>query len=200
MPGVSWPRREVNHEMAKKPRTKWDAFISHAVEDQPSFVRSLARTLAEMGLKVWYAETALQIGDSLSASIDRGLADSRYGIVVISRHFISKRWTRKELAGLTSRQTSENSDVILPIWHGVTKEEVLSFSPTLLDVLAHDTSTMQATEIARQLLRKIKPRLYHKLVRASAEPAARSKAMSDLQTEIDEIRKYETSWSGQRPI
>jgi hypothetical protein len=49
---------------------KWDAFISHAIEDQATFVRDLAIMLTRLGLSVWYSETALQVGDSLSASID----------------------------------------------------------------------------------------------------------------------------------
>ena len=56
---------------------KWDGFISHAVEDQESFVRNLAATLTRLGLSIWYAETALPVGDSLTASINKGLAESR---------------------------------------------------------------------------------------------------------------------------
>ena len=41
--------------------------------------------------------------------------------------------------------------VILPIWHKVTKDEVLSYSPTLADKLAFDTSLMSIDEIADEL-------------------------------------------------
>jgi hypothetical protein len=63
-----------------------DVFISHAWEDK-GFVRPLAEILRSLGLKVWYDEFTLQIGDSLSRSIDAGLAESRYGLVVISPAF-----------------------------------------------------------------------------------------------------------------
>lgn len=139
---------------------EWDAFVSHAVEDQESFVRHLSRMLTRLGLSVWYAETALRVGDSLSASISRGLACSRYGIVVISQHFITKRWTNWELAGLVNRQNSEEKNVILPVWHGVSKTAVMDFSPPLADLIALNTATEEADEIAFKLLRRIRPDIY----------------------------------------
>jgi hypothetical protein len=79
------------------------------------------------------------------------LANSRWGIVVISPYFIAKKWPRRELAGLVNVQTSESDDVILPIWHGVTKDQVLAFSPPLVDLVASDKALMSADEIARRL-------------------------------------------------
>lgn len=58
----------------------WDLFISHAVEDKKSFVEPLALALSRFGLKVWYDDYTLKIGDSLSRSIDEGLAHSKYGL------------------------------------------------------------------------------------------------------------------------
>jgi len=82
---------------------QWDAFISHAWEDKESFVRPLAHALTALGAAVWYDEFSLRLGDSLSASIDKGLAGSRYGIVVLSKAFIAKRWPQRELQGLVKR-------------------------------------------------------------------------------------------------
>ncbi|MCO4098422.1 MAG: toll/interleukin-1 receptor domain-containing protein [Gemmatimonas sp.] len=79
------------------PTARFDVFISHASEDKESFVRALATTLREKGLAVWYDDFALQLGDSLSESIGQGLASCSYGVVVISRHFIAKKWPRREL-------------------------------------------------------------------------------------------------------
>ena len=67
---------------------KWDVFISHASEDKDTFVRPLAHALNNLGVKVWYDEFSLRLGDSLSRSIDKGLAESAFGVVVISPHFI----------------------------------------------------------------------------------------------------------------
>jgi TIR domain len=76
---------------------KWDVFVSHATEDKNDFVRPLVHRLTERGLKVWFDEFTLKVGDSLRRSIDRGLAASRFGIVVISPDFLRKEWPQREL-------------------------------------------------------------------------------------------------------
>jgi hypothetical protein len=114
---------------------QWDAFISHAGEDKEDFVRPLAEALCARGLKVWFAEHTLRIGDSLRRSIDRGLADSRFGIVVISPNFLRKEWPQRELDGLVAREIG-GEKVILPIWHDVTEEIVRRYSPPLADRFA----------------------------------------------------------------
>jgi hypothetical protein len=118
---------------------EWDVFVSHASEDKVSFVRPLAGALANSGLRVWYDEMTLQVGDRLRECIDNGLARSRYGIVVLSRNFFGKRWPREELEGLSTKEVS-GVKVILPVWHEITAEEVAGFSPTLAGRLAAKSS------------------------------------------------------------
>jgi len=101
-----------------------------------SFVRPLANALQAAGLRVWYDEFALSVGDSLNRSVDRGLANSRYGIVVFSPAFFRKEWTRRELDGLVARQTAEARKIILPVWHEVSADEIRSYSPPLADLIA----------------------------------------------------------------
>lgn len=113
---------------------QWDVFLSHASEDKP-FVRRLARELINSGLSVWYDDIALDVGDSLRRSIDSGLRDSRYGIVVLSPHFFRKEWPQRELDGLTAREDGR-SKVLLPVWYNVSAEEVRRFSPPLADKLS----------------------------------------------------------------
>lgn len=119
----------------KKNSFEYDVFISHASEDKKPFVRSLAETLVSKGLRVWYDDLTLSLGDSLRRSIDYGLAKSRYGVVVLSKDFFAKEWPQKELDALVARENGRDK-VILPIWHGVTKEEVQSFSAILADRIA----------------------------------------------------------------
>ena len=114
---------------------KYDVFICHASEDKESFVRALAVKLQDRGLKVWFDESTLTLGDSLRRSIDNGLVNSRYGVVVLSKKFFEKEWPQKELDGLVAREEGVNK-VILPIWHGITQQEVRFFSPILADRLA----------------------------------------------------------------
>src|SRR5437773_4274256 len=114
---------------------KWDVFICHASEDKPTFVHPLVTSLSQLGVEVWYDEFSLRPGDSLSRSIDHGLANSRFGVVVISPQFVGKAWPERELSGLVSREIDQGR-VIIPIWHGVTRKQVLGFSSTLADKLA----------------------------------------------------------------
>ena len=111
---------------------QYDVFISHASEDKDSFVKPLADALVEKGLRVWFDDFTLTLGDSLRRSIDKGLLNSHYGIIVLSKHFFKKEWTQKELDGLLSKEDGKGK-IILPIWHGVSKEEVKSYSPILAD-------------------------------------------------------------------
>jgi hypothetical protein len=83
---------------------EWDAFICHATEDKEDFVDPFAHQLRGSGLSVWYDAFSLKVGDSLRRKIDEGLAKSRYGIVVLSKHFFSKEWPQNELDGLMSRE------------------------------------------------------------------------------------------------
>lgn len=115
---------------------EYDVFICHASEDKQDFVKPLADALVKENLKVWYDEFELTLGDSLREKIDYGLANSRYGIVVLSKAFFRKKWPKEELDGLVVRQTSEGKKVILPIWHGVGYSDVKKFSPMLAGKLA----------------------------------------------------------------
>jgi TIR domain-containing protein len=114
-----------------KPQEEWDAFISHASEDKDAIATPLAEALRAKELRVWYDDFALKMGDSLRQSIDRGLAHSRFGVVILSGYFFQKHWPQQELNGPVTREDS--GKVILPVWHGVGFAEVRNFSPMLAD-------------------------------------------------------------------
>ena len=127
-----------------------DVFISHASEDKDDFVRPLANALINKGLNVWYDEMTLRIGDSLRQKIDKGLANSRVGLVVLSPAFINKGWTNYELDGIVTRTVS-GEQILLPIWHNITKQQVVDFSPSLADKVARSTATHTIDEIAAEI-------------------------------------------------
>ncbi|MCO5259590.1 MAG: TIR domain-containing protein [Crocinitomicaceae bacterium] len=135
--------------------SNYDVFVSHASEDKDEFVRPFVNCLQEYGINVWYDEFSLKIGDSLRRSIDSGLRNSRYGIVVLSEAFFSKEWPQRELDGLFAREIN-GEKVILPIWHKISKNEVLKFSPTIADMLALNTSSFTIEEIAKQISERVK--------------------------------------------
>lgn len=134
--------------------TIYDVFISHASEDKDEVVRPLAAALESGGLRVWYDEFTLKIGDSLRQKIDAGLASSRFGIVVLSNDFIKKGWTNYELDGIVSRSVN-GEQVMLPIWHGITKQQVLDYSPSLADKVARNTASYTLKEIADEIINLI---------------------------------------------
>lgn len=143
---------------------KWDVFISHSSEDKDTIVRELATQLDNLGVKVWYDEFSLKIGDSLTQKIDQGLIDSNYGIVIISKAFLNKKWPDYEYRSLLSKE-SNFKKVILPIWHDITQEEVKSFSLYIADKFALDTKKNSIEEIIKKLLEVIRPDIYENLSR-----------------------------------
>ena len=129
----------------------FDVFISHTSEDKDDVVRPLALALQAAGLSVWYDEFELRIGDSLRRKIDKGLASSRFGVVILSQAFFGRGWPEYELDGLVTRAVS-GDQVLLPIWHNVSKREVMDYSPSLADRLARSTSTYTVEEIAAEIV------------------------------------------------
>jgi hypothetical protein len=135
---------------------KYDAFVSHASEDKDLLVRPLVRELRAFGANLWYDEFALGVGDSLRTSLDRGLRDSRYGIVILSPAFFNKGWTGWELDGLVHKHLSTSSGAILPVWHDVTAEDVAQYSASLSNIVALKTTT-GIPALAAKLMAKISP-------------------------------------------
>jgi hypothetical protein len=117
----------------------YDVFIAHAIEDKKEIAKPLAAELRARGLRVWYEEFTLKIGDSLNETINRGLARSSYGIVVLSPNFFLKRWPQSELNGMVAKE-SAGQKMILPVWHHVTQQEILRYAPILADKLATDSA------------------------------------------------------------
>ncbi len=146
----------------------YDLFISHASEDKATLVRPLASALAAFGVRLWYDEFTLEVGDSLSRSIDRGLAESRFGIVVLSHAFLRRPWPEYELRGLTAKELGRHK-VIVPLWLGVTREDILAFSPPLADRLAIDAGRASIDEIAAEILRVVRPDRHAQLRRLLLE-------------------------------
>ncbi|MCX6600748.1 MAG: toll/interleukin-1 receptor domain-containing protein [bacterium] len=134
----------------------FDVFICHASEDKECFVRSLAQRLRESHVEVWFDEFTLRVGDSLRRSIDLGLRQSRFGIVVLSNNFFNKNWPQWELDGLVQRQNSVGENVILPVWHQVTQNDVANYSPSLAEKVATKTE-YGLDRVVDDLLKVMKP-------------------------------------------
>lgn len=68
----------------------------------------------------------------------------------MSADFIKKEWTNYELDGLVAREMNGHK-MILPIWHRISKTEVMNYSPNLADKVALNTAISTIQEIAEQL-------------------------------------------------
>lgn len=136
---------------------EYDVFVSHAWEDKEDFVEEFVQELRKLEIKVWYDTSRIKWGDSMRAKIDDGLRKSRFGVAVLSPNYIAdgKYWTKAELDGLFQLE-SVNGKTLLPIWHKLTKKEVMDYSPIIASKLAMNTASMTAKEIAENLLELLK--------------------------------------------
>lgn len=128
----------------------YDVFISHATEDK-AYVERLVAALKSVGIRVWYDKDMVEWGDPLRRTIDDGLLNSRFGIVVLSKALLHrKQWTEHELNGLFAKE-SAGQKVILPIWHGITQDDMGKYSSAFIDRFALDSQRNSIEEIVRKL-------------------------------------------------
>jgi hypothetical protein len=134
-----------------------DVYIIHVSEDKDDVVRPLYEALSGEGLAVLYDEFSLRMGDCLRQKIDKGLAVCRAGLVVLSPYFMGKRWANYELDGVVTRIVS-GEKILLPIWHNITKQQLLDYSPSLAKNVARSTATHTVGEISKEIAELLKVR------------------------------------------
>ncbi|MEM9518961.1 MAG: toll/interleukin-1 receptor domain-containing protein [Actinomycetota bacterium] len=127
-----------------------DLFLCHAWDDRRGAATSLIDLLEAEGVSVWFSEKDILLGQPFMREIDRDLAKSRVGLVLITPAFLERVDNRgvsdKELSELLAR------DQLIPVVHGTTYDEVRKVSPLLgsrngLDT-AEDSMDVIATKIA----------------------------------------------------
>lgn len=143
----------ASNELAENTLPEYDVFVSHAWEDKVEFVDEFVAELRKLGIKVWYDTSQIKWGDSMRAKIDDALKKSRFGVAVLSPDYIKegKYWTKAELDGFFQLE-SINGKMLLPVWHKLTKKDVMAYSPIIGSKLAMTTATMTAAEIATELV------------------------------------------------
>lgn len=110
------------------------AFISHDSRDKEEFASNIAIGLQKLMCPVWYDEYSLKVGDSLRESIEKGLKECQKCILILSPNFLSnKGWTSVEFNTIFTREILETKKLVLPVWCGISKEELYQYSPTLVD-------------------------------------------------------------------
>jgi hypothetical protein len=128
--GPSWAKERSAME---KPL----AFISHDSRDTEAIAMPLALKLSGLGIPVWFDEFSLKLGDSLRESIEKGIKETDFCILIITRNFLTNDgWTKAEFNSVFTKEIIKQKKVMLPVWHDVSKEEVYEYSPSLVDRLA----------------------------------------------------------------
>lgn len=134
----------VREAVAEDPvEREHDVFLSHAGPDT-EVAGELYRELTARELDVWFDEAEIRLGESLTRQLDRGIARSRVGVLLVTEAFVKGRyWTEREFgAFLSSRKR------VIPVLDGVNHEILSSYSPLLGDLVGLSTETEGFDEIA----------------------------------------------------
>src|SRR5216683_7979044 len=142
--------------MSVPKNAKWDAFLSYASEDKLDFVRPLADRLRKEGMNVWFDDFEIRYGDSISQSIERGLANSLVGIIIISQASLKKNWTKYEISALKTLYINYGTRLI-PVWKDIDSETIKLTDPGLLDIRAIDRKDRALEEIAYEIIALAQP-------------------------------------------
>ena len=156
-PGPVRPNRRLGDAAPAPTPPNHDVFLSHASEDKDDIARPLKEALEARDLDVWFDEIKIKVGQSIRQEIEKGITRARFGVVVLSPDFFAKHWTQAELDALFSKKMTTGENLILPIWHRVTKDQVQAQSPLLAGILALNTSLMTIDEIADAIVDVVRP-------------------------------------------
>lgn len=122
------PIRDSVEILAERPELR-DVFLCHAWDDRQGTAKELYDLLESSGVSVWFSEKDVGLGVPLLRAIDKGLANSRIGIVLVTpallRRLPAEGIADKELSALLAR------DRLVPILHETTYEALREVSPLL---------------------------------------------------------------------
>jgi hypothetical protein len=142
-------REAVEKEAAAKPDLR-DCFLCHAWDDRQEAAKELHDLLVAAGVKVWFSEKDLGLGVPMMRAIDKGLAASKIGLVLVTPALLAR--LPKEGVADKELSTLLQGNRLVPIVHGTTYTALRDVSPMLasrsgLDT-SEDTMAVVATKIA----------------------------------------------------
>ena len=142
------PYRESVEKRASEPDLR-DTFLCHAWDDRKGAAKELHDLLESIGVSVWFSEKDVVLGSSLLREIDKGLANSRIGIVLVTPAFLRRVQAEgiadKELSALLAR------DLLVPIVHETTYEALREVSPLLGSRSGLNTAEESMADIAAKI-------------------------------------------------
>lgn len=141
----------VHENIVKQPKEpdKYDLFLCHAWDDRKGAAKELCDKLVALGVSVWFSEKDLALGTTMLREIDKGLAKSRAGIVLVTPAFLK----RVENEGVAEKELSAllAKDRLVPIVHNTTFDALRDVSPLLGSRSGLDTGEDSMDEIAAKL-------------------------------------------------
>jgi len=132
-----------------------DVFLCHAWDDRQGSAKELHDLLEERGVKVWFSEKDVLLGSPLLREIDKGLAKSRIGIVLVTPEFLK----RIQAEGIADKELSAllAGERLVPIVHGTTYEALRDVSPLLASRSGLSTENGSMTIVAAKLAELVTP-------------------------------------------
>lgn len=132
-----------------------DVFLCHAWDDRKGAAKDLHDLLEAQGVSVWFSEKDVALGTSLLREIDKGLAKSRVGIVLVTPAFLRRVQGEgiadKELSALLAR------DLLVPVVHETTYDALRDVSPLLGSRSGLDTAEESMKDVATKLAELVAP-------------------------------------------
>lgn len=148
------PVRENVEKRSDLPELR-DVFLCHAWDDRKDAAKELHDLLESKGVSVWFSEKDVLLGSSLLREIDKGLAKSRVGIVLVTPSFLKRikgeGIADKELSALLAR------DLLVPIVHNTTFENLREVSPLLGSRSGLSTIEDSMVDVAAKLAELVTP-------------------------------------------
>lgn len=149
------PVREEVVRIAQTHAERRDLFLCHAWDDRQDAALEFYNLLTDLDVKVWFSEKDVPLGTPLMRQIDKGLKNSRAGIVLVTPALLRSL----EAEGIAERELSVllSSGRVIPVAHGTTFKDLLDVSPMLashsgLTTADYPSLEVVATKIADTVL------------------------------------------------
>ncbi|MCP1728851.1 toll/interleukin-1 receptor domain-containing protein [Bradyrhizobium brasilense] len=141
------PIRENVEKQASLDRR--DVFLCHAWDDRQGAAKELHDLLEARGVKVWFSEKDVDLGVPLLRAIDKGLANSRIGIVLVTPALL----LRLPKEGIADKELSAllAGERLVPVVHQTTYEALREVSPLLASRTGLDTAEAPMADVAAKL-------------------------------------------------
>lgn len=127
----------------------YDLFLCHAWDDRRGTATQLHNLLEAQDVSVWFSERDIILGQPFMREIDKGLAKTRIGLVLITPAFLQ----RIQRGGVSEKELSEllARDLLIPVAHGVTYDEIRAISPLLGSRNGLSTAEDSMEDIAKKV-------------------------------------------------